>query len=130
KAAIVALDEREAGRRAILNFGHTVGHAIEATSKYEALHGEAIAIGMVYEARLAESLGIAAAGTASRIAAVLERLNLPIERPEASRVDALIEAMRSDEEAGARELRVAIPGGIGTAYGGDQNRWTTAVHRY
>ena len=127
KAAIVALDEREAGRRAILNFGHTVGHAIEATSKYEALHGEAVAIGMVYEARLAESLGIAAAGTASRIAAVLERLNLPIERPDASRVDDLIEAMRSDKKVRAGELRVAIPRAIGTPYGNDQDGWTVAV---
>jgi len=63
KAAVVAQDEREKGKRAILNFGHTVGHAIEATSKYEILHGEAVAIGMVYEGRLAETLGIAPAGT-------------------------------------------------------------------
>src|SRR6185312_7677005 len=50
KAAVVAEDEREMGRRAILNFGHTVGHAIEATVKYDMLHGEAVAIGMAYEA--------------------------------------------------------------------------------
>ncbi len=66
KAAVVAADEREAGRRAILNFGHTVGHAIEATAKFATLHGEAVAIGMAYEARLAETLGIAEPGTAER----------------------------------------------------------------
>src|SRR5438105_15304517 len=108
KAAIVAIDEREAGRHAILNYCHTFGHAIEATSKYEALHGEAVAIGMVYEARLAESLGIAATGTAARIAAVLEQLNLPVERPDASRVDDLIAPMRSDKKVLAGELRVEI----------------------
>src|SRR5712691_6697542 len=53
KAAVVVADEREAGRRAVLNFGHTVGHAIEATGRFSALHGEAVAIGMAYEARLA-----------------------------------------------------------------------------
>ena len=58
KAEVVAQDEREKGKRAILNFGHTVGHAIEATSKYEVMHGEAVAIGMVYEGRIAESLDI------------------------------------------------------------------------
>jgi 3-dehydroquinate synthase len=127
KAAVVALDEREAGRRAILNFGHTVGHAIEATSKYETLHGEAVAIGMVYEARLAESLGIASSGTADRIKAVLERLNLPVERPDASRIDDLLAAMRSDKKVRAGELRVAVPREIGTPYGDDQGGWTVAV---
>src|SRR5439155_1588021 len=56
KAEVVAADEREAGRRAILNFGHTVAHAIEATTKFATLHGEAVAIGMAYETRLAEAV--------------------------------------------------------------------------
>src|SRR5882672_11368545 len=56
KAAVVADDEREMGRRAILNFGHTVGHAVEAATQFTMLHGEAVAIGMAYEARLAEAL--------------------------------------------------------------------------
>ena len=71
KAEIVSADEREAGRRAVLNFGHTVGHALEATSGYTLLHGEAVAIGMVVEARLAEALRVAEAGTARRIAACI-----------------------------------------------------------
>ncbi len=127
KAEVVAQDEREKGKRAILNFGHTVGHAIEATSKYEVLHGEAVAIGMVYEGRLAESLGIAAAGTAGRIKAVLERLHLPVERPDASRVDELIAAMRNDKKVRAGEIRFALPRAIGTAFGDDTRGWTTAV---
>lgn len=127
KAAVVAQDERENGKRAILNFGHTVGHAIEATSKYEVLHGEAVAIGMVYEARLAESLGIAAAGTARRITSVLERLNLPVERPDASDVDALIEAMRADKKVRAGEIHVALPEAIGQTHGDDAHGWTVAV---
>lgn len=127
KAAVVAQDEREKGRRAILNFGHTVGHAIEATSKYEVLHGEAVAIGMVYEGRLAESLGIAQAGTATRIRSVLERLHLPVERPDGSPVDDLIAAMRIDKKVRAGEIRFALPHAIGTAHGDDRAGWTVAV---
>jgi 3-dehydroquinate synthase len=127
KSEVVAQDEREQGRRAILNFGHTVGHAIEASSKYQVLHGEAVAIGMVYEGRLAESLGIAAAGTAQRITNVLERLHLPIERPDASQVDDLIAAMRADKKVRAREIRLALPSAIGVAHGNDGQGWTVAV---
>ncbi len=127
KAAIVAQDEREKGKRAILNFGHTVGHAIEATSKYEVLHGEAVAIGMVYEGRIAETLGIAAPGTVGRIKAVLERLHLPVERPDTSRVDELIAAMRNDKKVRAREIRLALPSAIGRAHGSDGRGWTVPV---
>jgi len=128
KAAVVALDEREQGRRAILNFGHTIGHAIEATSKYEVLHGEAVAIGMVYEGRLAESIGIAAAGTVRRIAGVLERLHLPTERPEGSQVDDLVAAMRTDKKVRAGEIRLALPKAIGAAHGSDVEGWTVVVN--
>ena len=128
KASVVSQDEREHGRRAILNFGHTVGHAIEATSKYEVLHGEAVAIGMVYEARLAESLGIAAAGTARRIAGVLELLHLPTERPDASQVDDLIVAMRNDKKARGGEIRLALPKSVGNPHGSDGGGWTVAVN--
>ena len=127
KAAVVAHDERERGKRAILNFGHTVGHAIEATSKYEVLHGEAVAIGMVYEGRLAETLGIATAGTAERIKSALERLNLPIDRPDASHVDDLLEAMRADKKVRAGEIRLALPRTIGVAHGDDATGWTVPV---
>jgi len=127
KASVVAQDEREKGKRAILNFGHTVGHAIEATSKYEVLHGEAVAMGMVYESRLAETLGIAAPGTSQRITAVLERLHLPIERPDASRVDDLLAVMRSDKKVRAAEIRLALPRAIGSPHGDDGKGWTVPV---
>ncbi|MFN2570426.1 MAG: 3-dehydroquinate synthase [Gemmatimonadales bacterium] len=127
KARVVAEDEREKGKRAILNFGHTIGHAIETTSHYEVLHGEAVAIGMVYEARLAETIGIAAPGVAQRIATALERLNLPVERPDASQVDDLIEAMRSDKKVRDGKIRLALPRAIGRAHGDDKLGWTVAV---
>ena len=127
KAEVVAQDEREKGKRAILNFGHTVGHAIEATSKYEVMHGEAVAIGMVYEGRIAESLDIAEAGTAQRIRTVLERLHLPVARPDGSQVDDLIAAMRADKKVRAGEIRLALPRAIGTPQGDDGHGWTVGV---
>lgn len=127
KASVVAQDEREKGKRAILNFGHTVGHAVEATSNYEVLHGEAVAIGMVYEGRLAERLGIAAGGTTQRITSALERLHLPVERPDASHVDDLIAAMRADKKVRDGEIHFALPRAVGVPYGNDGNGWTVAV---
>jgi 3-dehydroquinate synthase len=125
KAAVVAEDEREAGRRAILNFGHTIGHAIEATSKFEVLHGEAVAMGMVCEARLGEALGITAKGTADRIVRLLEQFRLPVERPEGASVDQLIEVMRGDKKVRGGEMRFAVPKEIGVM--DQKDRWTVPV---
>lgn len=78
KAEIVSEDERESGRRALLNYGHTVGHAVEALTSYDTYrHGEAVALGMVFAARLGERLGISQPGMADRTVAVLDGLGLP-----------------------------------------------------
>jgi 3-dehydroquinate synthase len=127
KAEVVAQDEREAGKRAILNFGHTIGHAVEATSKYEVAHGEAVAIGMLYEARVAESVGIATRDMADRITRALERLHLPLELPDSNRADDLLEAMRADKKVRAGKIRMALPSQIGRMYGSDGTGWTVAV---
>ncbi|HEX4600372.1 MAG TPA: 3-dehydroquinate synthase [Gemmatimonadales bacterium] len=113
KAAIVAADEREAGRRAVLNFGHTVGHAIEATAQCALLHGEAVAIGMRYEAQLAEALGVAERGTAQRIQGVLERYGLPVSLPDGASVDQLVATMELDKKARAGTVRFALPQAVG-----------------
>src|SRR2546425_1059840 len=126
KAEVVAADEREAGRRAILNFGHTVAHAIEATTKFATLHGEAVAIGMAYEARLAEALGIAEAGTADRVQRLLERYNLPLDLPESATVEALVAAMQLDKKARDGSVRFALPQTIGRMYA-DGKSWTVAA---
>ncbi|HMC18991.1 MAG TPA: 3-dehydroquinate synthase [Gemmatimonadales bacterium] len=126
KAAVVAADEREAGRRAILNFGHTVGHAIEATAKFATLHGEAVAIGMAYEARLAEALGIAEPGTADRVQRLLERYNLPLELPASATEDALVAAMQLDKKAREGTVRFALPQAIGRMFA-DGTNWTVAA---
>lgn len=127
KAQVVARDEREAGLRAVLNFGHTVAHAIEALAKFESSHGEAVAVGMVIEARLGEALGVTAAGTAQRIASVLERYQLPLELPATATPAELLDAMRHDKKARDAELRFALPAGIGTMHRGTDGSHTIAA---
>ncbi len=79
KAEVVASDETEGGRRAILNFGHTVGHALEAASGYGLLHGEAVALGMVAALDVGAALGVGPAALAARARTVLHRLGLPVD---------------------------------------------------
>lgn len=100
KAEIVQEDEHDrTGRRAILNFGHTVGHAIETVTGYSGvLHGEAVAIGMVVESRIGERLGLTKAGTADRIEAFLRADGLPTTFPNLG-ADNLMAAMRGDKKA-------------------------------
>jgi 3-dehydroquinate synthase len=100
KARVVSADERESGERRLLNLGHTLGHALEtATGHGEALlHGEAVAIGMVVAARLAERRAVAPPGTASRIRAVIERLGLPVEPPPGIDPAVLLSHMRQDKK--------------------------------
>jgi 3-dehydroquinate synthase len=79
KIDVVSEDEREKGRRAILNFGHTLGHAIEAASGYELLHGEAVGLGMVAALTLGEARGVTERGLAARTRALLAKLSLPVD---------------------------------------------------
>ncbi|MGD2081107.1 MAG: 3-dehydroquinate synthase, partial [Nitrospirota bacterium] len=93
KAEVVSRDEREAGLRSVLNYGHTIGHAIEAVAGYGSLlHGEALAIGMKAEAGLAESLGILPAKDSGRIGALIEAYGLPAELPAELGAEALLKA--------------------------------------
>jgi 3-dehydroquinate synthase len=111
KAAVVAADEREErGERAVLNFGHTIGHALEAVTGYgRFLHGEAVAIGMVAAARVSHALGTCEASTGERIRALLDRLGLPTALPPDVPASALGAAMRADKKsAGGRIRFVAV----------------------
>jgi 3-dehydroquinate synthase len=111
KAAVVAADEREeSGGRAVLNFGHTVGHGIEALTAYHRfLHGEAVAIGMVGACRVSEALGLSTPTVTRRVQALLERAGLPTGLPAEFRGPELVVAMRSDKKmAGGRVRFVAI----------------------
>ena len=127
KAAVVASDERDAGRRALLNFGHTIGHAVEATNGYSLLHGEAIAVGMALEAALAERVGVAEPGTRDGITRLLERFNLPVTLPRGGRSEELVAAMRHDKKRRGNDLHFALPRRIGEMNGDVRSGWTTAI---
>lgn len=124
KASVVAADEREAGRRQILNFGHTVGHAIEARSGFDLLHGEAVAIGMAAEAALAEALGVAERGLQAAIVGMLERYLLPTTLPETLGSDDLLESMRADKKVRAKRVRFALPRRLGEMTQSADGGWT------
>jgi 3-dehydroquinate synthetase len=113
KIKIIEEDPYEKGFRAALNLGHTVGHAVELVSKFELRHGEAIAIGMVAEAKYAERIGIAKMGLAQDIANVLSRLGLPTAIPNEMPPEEIIRAMRVDKKKNANAIRFALPVQIG-----------------
>ena len=125
KAEVVSADERESGRRAILNAGHTVAHALEHATGYALPHGEAVALGLVAECALAERMGVAPAGLGRRVAGLLSRIGLPVRlQPSVSRARVL-EAMGSDKKNRNSQLRFALPRELGAMDEGD--RWTRAA---
>jgi 3-dehydroquinate synthase len=126
KAEIVRRDEREHGLRQVLNFGHTIGHAIEAASGYTLLHGECVALGMVYEATLAEKLGVASSGTARDVRRAVERVALPTALPPGLAADRLVAVIRSDKKVRSGALRFALPREIGAMASGD-GTWSVPV---
>ncbi|MEJ2695323.1 MAG: 3-dehydroquinate synthase [Candidatus Sulfobium sp.] len=114
KADVVSRDEREAGLRAILNYGHTIGHAIETASGYgKHLHGEAVAMGMCLEARLAQAKGLVGAEDAGRIEDLVRSYGLPAELPADADPAVLFSSMQLDKKAVSGELRCVLPERIG-----------------
>jgi 3-dehydroquinate synthase len=115
KAAVVAADERETGVRALLNFGHTFGHAIESGSGYgNWLHGEAVAAGMVMAANLSRRMGLITQADADRIVALLKRARLPVAPPGIAPA-LLRELMGVDKKAEGGKLRFILLDAIGAA---------------
>jgi 3-dehydroquinate synthase len=125
KSSVVLRDEREGGLRQILNFGHTIAHAVESATKYRVLHGFAVAMGMVAEARIAELLGIAERGMAKTIADVCAMAGLPTELPKLN-VAGLIKLTHGDKKARAGHAVYALPKHIGTMAGADSG-WAMPV---
>lgn len=127
KDAVVAEDPVEHGRRAVLNFGHTIGHAVEARSGYALLHGEAVAIGMAVEALLAESEGHAERGLAAAVRSALGVFGLPVAVPAELRADELLETMHGDKKTRAANVRLALPKRLGEMLQRDDGAWTVEV---
>lgn len=113
KADVVSADEREAGRREILNFGHTLGHALEAASGYRLPHGSAVSVGMVLEARLGEDLGITEAGTAHRLAEVLARFDLPVRPPGPFASGQVADLLLRDKKVREGRVRIVLLEALG-----------------
>jgi shikimate kinase / 3-dehydroquinate synthase len=130
KVCVIEADPYERGLRAALNLGHTVGHAVEKVSDYRLRHGEAVSIGMVAEARLAERLGIAQGGLAETIAAALAEAGLPTAIPAGMDRRAVARAMQVDKKKAAGVVRFALPRKIGEVVTGvevDDFAWLEAV---
>lgn len=136
KADVVAIDPEEAGLRHILNFGHTVGHAVEALSGYTILHGEAVAVGMRLESRLGEVVGVTEPGTADRLAALLDALGLPADLEVAPDgppawgrwgVEGVLEAAGADKKARGGRVRWVLLERIGAVARDPGGAWTHAL---
>jgi len=113
KVDFIEEDPYERGMRAALNLGHTIGHALEAASHYSLRHGEAVAIGLVVEAHLAEDAGLAQRGLAQEIEDALRHLGLPVTVPPALERGDILQHTRFDKKRSAGKVRFALPAEIG-----------------
>ena len=115
KAEIVEKDERDFGLRNILNYGHTVGHAIESVSDFKVRHGEAVAIGMLVAARISNKLGILDINEVKKLKSVIASAGLPTELPGLQQ-EGLIQAMKHDKKILEGKLRFVLPKSIGNVF--------------
>ena len=114
---MVARDETEQGDRALLNFGHTFGHAIETAGGYGGLlHGEAVAVGMLLAARLSARLGLAPAADAERLQRALQGFGLPTAVPDGLSAAVLLQHMRLDKKNVSGQIRLILWRGLGQAF--------------
>ncbi len=112
KAMIIEKDERDFGLRNLLNYGHTIGHAVESVSDFKIGHGPAVAIGMIAAGRIAVSLGMFSRSEQSRLVKLIRRAGLPVEMPDLA-VDRLIQAMEHDKKIVNGRIRFILPRTIG-----------------
>jgi 3-dehydroquinate synthase len=126
KARVVSEDEREAGLREVLNFGHTLGHALEAAADYALPHGHAVAIGMVLEARLGQNLGVTRTGVADHLARIVERLGLSLTPPAGIDRNAVLGFTRADKKARGGRARYVLLEELGRL-ARDGARWAREV---
>jgi 3-dehydroquinate synthetase len=121
----VSDDERESGRRAILNAGHTIAHAVEQSSGYVVPHGEAVALGLVAESYLSETLEIGTPGLSGRVSALLNELGLPVRLPPSISLSRLLDSMSRDKKNKKGQVHFAMIAGAGQMHATEG--WTTPV---
>ncbi len=127
KARLVAQDVHERGARSALNFGHTLGHALEHASGWRLSHGHAVAVGMVLEARLGEAVRVTDPGTARILAAGCRAFGLPTGPPAGMDPDAILHATRADKKARSDRVRYTLLEGPGAVAKSPDDGWTHAV---
>jgi 3-dehydroquinate synthase len=115
KAEVVEKDEKEADLRAILNYGHTVGHAVETASDFRLKHGQAVAIGMMAAARIANRMGILGDGDVMRLEKVIRKAGLPVEMPDLDR-EKVMQAMKHDKKVAQKKIRFVLLKSIGDTF--------------
>jgi 3-dehydroquinate synthase len=121
KADVVSKDEKEAGLRAILNYGHTIGHAVESLTGYRLVnHGEAVAIGMIAAGQLAAELQLWQRVDAQRQDALIKKAGLPTQLPDGLDIEAILDALQTDKKVKAGKVRFVLPTQIGVATVTDQ----------
>lgn len=126
KAGIVSRDEREGNLRQVLNFGHTVGHAMEKLSGYRILHGEAVAAGMAVEVEIARRMKLISAEEAEKITGLLKKFRFSLRLPENADIEDFPEAMRLDKKSRKQRLRMALPEKIGKIHKAPDGQWTVS----
>jgi 3-dehydroquinate synthase len=115
KAEVVAKDERDVGLRNILNYGHTIGHAIETISDFKVEHGKAIAIGMLAAARISNKMSILDKNDLGRLKGIIEKAGLPTEMPDLE-IEKIIQAMKHDKKVLRGKIRFVLLKSIGSAF--------------
>lgn len=121
KAEVVSQDEKESGLRAILNYGHTIGHAVESLTHYQQfVHGEAVAIGMVAAGKIALSMGLWTQAEAQRQNELILKAGLPTDIPPQLSIDDILEVIKSDKKVRAGKVRFILPTAIGQVTISDQ----------
>lgn len=127
KYEVVMKDERESGLRETLNLGHTVGRAIETVSDYRLLHGEAVAIGLVAEVRLAEKMGYVTAEEREEVISLLKRAGLPTSIPDDIDCEALVKKLYTDKKVKNGKLRFVLQKGIGAVVEFEEGVFATPI---
>ena len=121
KADVVSQDVKEAGIRALLNYGHTIGHAVESLTGYSIInHGEAVAIGMVAAGQIAVDMGLWEKSATERQDALIEKTELPTRLPEGLDIDEILITLKSDKKVKEGTVRFVLPKGIGEAFVSDR----------
>ncbi len=115
KAAVVEKDEFESGLRKVLNLGHTIGHAVEASSGYTVKHGAAVAIGMTAESEMAVRLGLMPERDRDRLMKTLRALRLPTRLPHIQKPEQFLSALAADKKSRADGLQFVLPSAIGSS---------------